>query len=160
MLLTSGPNSGKVLVAGGNNLASAELCDPAIGTFTATGTMATARSEYTATLLGDGTVLMAGFDSGNNILAAAELYNGTSGTFAGTGGLQNARGVHTATLLKDGTVGNRRSQPPHPWWNSCDRGVVSVARGMLLRFNRAGADKRRRGTSRRRRKKVPALNRP
>ena len=41
------PN-GKVLVAGGNNgpaaLSSAELYDPAIGTWTATGSLGTARS--------------------------------------------------------------------------------------------------------------------
>ena len=48
------PN-GKVLVAGGNDdtgdLASAELYDPASGTWTATGSLATARGGHTATLL-------------------------------------------------------------------------------------------------------------
>ena len=57
------PN-GKVLVAGGYNngtfLASAELYDPASGTWTATGSLVTARYAGTATLLPDGEVLVAG----------------------------------------------------------------------------------------------------
>ncbi len=46
--------SGKVLVAGGVNaayLSSAELYDPATGTWTVTGGMATGRSSHTATLI-------------------------------------------------------------------------------------------------------------
>src|SRR5437660_567426 len=58
-------NNGKVLVAGGENvehlssnifLDSAELYDPATGTFTATGKMTTARYGSTATLLNNGKV--------------------------------------------------------------------------------------------------------
>ncbi len=107
-LLTTGPNAGKVLVAGGNSKnAVAELYDPAIGSFSTTGTMLSTRQRHTATLLSDGTVLVAGgseFDSNVDILAAAELFDPNTGTFAGTGGLLTPRIVHTATLLKDGTV--------------------------------------------------------
>ena len=57
------PN-GKVLVAGGYNdvgiLTSAELYDPASGTWTATGSLTTARQLHTATLLPNGKVLVAG----------------------------------------------------------------------------------------------------
>jgi hypothetical protein len=64
---------GKVLVAGGTNvggyLATAELFDPAAGTFVATGSMAVPREYYTATLLPNGNVLIVG---GN--FASAELY--------------------------------------------------------------------------------------
>jgi len=49
--------SGKVLVAGGYNLGelkSAELYDPAIGTWVATGSLRTPRSGHTAVLLPSG----------------------------------------------------------------------------------------------------------
>jgi hypothetical protein len=59
---------GTVLIAGsqrssfdgGDALASAELYDPASGTFSATGDMTTARFSHTTTLLSDGRVLIAG----------------------------------------------------------------------------------------------------
>ena len=54
------PN-GKVLVAGGfgtSFLASAELYDPASGTWSATGSLVIGRSGHTATLLPDGRVLI------------------------------------------------------------------------------------------------------
>ena len=58
------PN-GKVLVAGGcgigsHSLSSAELYDPATGSWSGTGSLGTARSEHTATLLPNGKVLVAG----------------------------------------------------------------------------------------------------
>ncbi len=57
------PN-GKVLVAGGYGnggaLTSAELYDPASGSWTATGSLNTARDVHTATLLPNGKVLVAG----------------------------------------------------------------------------------------------------
>jgi trimeric autotransporter adhesin len=100
-------NNGMVLIAGGYNgniLASAELCDPASGTFTFTGSLNTARVYHTATLLNNGLVLIAGgTDNNGNILASAELYNPTTGTFTPTGSLNTARELHTATV-KNGMV--------------------------------------------------------
>ena len=102
-------SNGKVLVAGGGGtsgyLASAELYDPASGTWTATGSFSTARAFHTATLLPNGNVLVAGgFNGGANALTSAELYDPASGTWAATGSLNTARHSHTATLLQNGMV--------------------------------------------------------
>jgi len=108
---------GTVLVVGGidsiiygggsSKLASAELYDPTGGTWTSTGRMIDVRYGHTATLLGDGRVLVAGgydpFGSGGS-LASAELYDPTSGTWTPTGNMNEPSGLHTATLLLDGTV--------------------------------------------------------
>jgi WD40 repeat protein len=94
------PNYGKVLVVGGASGQTAELYDPAAGTFTATtGSMSVSRTGHTATLLPDGRVLIAG-----GVDASAELYDPASGTFSSTGSMSEGRSGHTATLLADGTV--------------------------------------------------------
>src|SRR5450631_1128079 len=101
------PN-GKVLVAGGQNssslLASAELYDPASGSWTATGNLTNARELHTATLLPNGKVLVAGGQNSGSVLASAELYDPVSGTWTATGSLGAAREYHTATLLPNGKV--------------------------------------------------------
>ena len=99
-------NNGTVLLAGGysaNALATAELFNPAAGTFSATGDLNAARYDHTATLLNNGTVLLAGGNNGS-ALASAELYTPSAGTFTATGNLNAARYDQTATLLSRGTV--------------------------------------------------------
>jgi len=68
--------------------------------FQETGSLATARSSQTATLLPSGKVLVAGGDDGGS----CELYDPASGTWATTGSLIVPRGAHTATLLLTGKV--------------------------------------------------------
>ncbi len=99
-------NNGQVLLAGGTYggpLASAELYNPATGTFTETGSMNTPREDHTATLLNNGMVLIAGGLS-TNPLASAELYNPATGAFTYTGNMVDPRYSHTATLLNNGMV--------------------------------------------------------
>jgi Galactose oxidase, central domain len=103
---------GRVLIAGGApaawisvfGLASAEIYNPTTGTFSATGSMTTARGFHTATLLADGRVLIAGGDSRVGGRDSAELYDPTIGTFSPTGSMSPPRQYTTATLLLDGRV--------------------------------------------------------
>jgi uncharacterized delta-60 repeat protein len=104
---------GKVLVAGGsgNNsaslkppLASAALYDPGNGSWTATGNMVTPRFDFTATLLPDGKVLVAGGLHSGVQAAAAELYDPGNGSWSATGSMVTPRADQTATLLPDGKV--------------------------------------------------------
>ncbi len=118
---------GKVLIAGGGDVqtasfdevvSSAELYDPSTGQFTPTGSMRTARSHATATLLADGRVLIAGgygclgksgctpgpVTAGTDPLASAELYDPATGKFSPTGSMSVGRADASAILLPDGRV--------------------------------------------------------
>jgi len=76
--------------------------------FVATGSMHTARSGATATLLKNGKVLIAGGTKRENatedVYASAELYDPISGKFSTTGSMSSARFYATAALLPDGRV--------------------------------------------------------
>lgn len=116
---------GRVLLAGGslagrpgpfcpcyNSVSGAQLFETTSVSFSATGGMSSARTFHSASLLGDGKVLLAGGASlsesfsGQVVepLASAELFDPVSGSFALTGTMTTARRSHTATLLSDGTV--------------------------------------------------------
>jgi N-acetylneuraminic acid mutarotase len=80
------------------------LYDPASGTWTATGSLNTARTFHTATLLRNGMVLVAGGQTIIKLTATAELYDPASGTWTATGSLNTARSDHKAALLQNGMV--------------------------------------------------------
>ncbi|KFE72017.1 kelch repeat-containing protein [Hyalangium minutum] len=102
---------GRVLVTGGrpsngsiSAAASAEVYDPASGTWSATGSMITRRSGHRATLLSNGKVMVSGGQHEGTSLSTAEVYDPASGTWSATGSLAEARYDHTATLLPNGKV--------------------------------------------------------
>ena len=74
------------------------------GTWSATGSLGTARLSHTATLLPNGQVLVVGGGYGSTVLASAELYDPASGTWMTTGSLVTRRTEHLATLLLNGKV--------------------------------------------------------
>src|SRR5262245_21919555 len=82
----------------------AQFCAAAPFTFGYTGSLSTARSGYTATLLQNGKVLVAGGQDSSGVLASAELYDPIFGTWTVTGSLSTGRRFHTVTLLPNGKV--------------------------------------------------------
>jgi N-acetylneuraminic acid mutarotase len=129
--------NGKVLVVGGQDhcqhdsvdwcvtTASAEVYDPATGTWTRVAQMKTGRFFQTATLLNDGKVLAAG-GAGDGFwgpapFAIAEVYDPVADTWTSTanGNMHSARSNHTATLLNDGKVLVTGGVAEVRWEQSC-----------------------------------------
>jgi hypothetical protein len=103
---------GTVLVAGGltgslgntTTTSSAEVYNPVTGKWSVTSSMIVARSRFTATLLQNGKVLVAGGSNNGIATAIAELYDFKTGLWMQTGNMKVPRFFHTATLLMDGRV--------------------------------------------------------
>lgn len=100
---------GKVLIVGGGG-DTAEVFDPANGTFSLTGPLVSRRSGASATLLSNGRVLVSGGfglavgEEGSPVLNTAEIFDPATNTFSPTGSMQQGRWDHVATLLNDGHV--------------------------------------------------------
>jgi hypothetical protein len=88
---------------------SAELYNPATGTWTLTGTPAMFHEGGSVTLLANGQVLLAGGDDPFNFsppafTTTAELYNPSTGQWTATGSMPSARRYQAAVLLPNGQV--------------------------------------------------------
>ena len=120
--------SGQVLVVGGRDtsgdyLASAELYNPATGTWEYTHSLPGEHpiADHTATLLADGQVLVAGGTNNTGEQSRAFLYNPAAGNWTETASLPTPRTNHTATLLPKGTVlvvGGANLEGPNPYLGS------------------------------------------
>ncbi len=108
---------GRVLVAAGgtraadggtNVIGSAELYDPADGTFHGSSSNSSPRIFHSATLLPNGTVLLTGglSVSGDSATAlnTADIYDPSTDSFTSTGNMTADREGHTMTLLRNGKV--------------------------------------------------------
>lgn len=106
---------GRVLVTGGRDrdgapLASAEVYDPADGTWSATGALGSPRYGHTASVLVDGRVLVTGGSGCRrncteaDASATAEIYDPQSETWSQTTNMQASRQGHAAAVLSDGRV--------------------------------------------------------
>src|SRR3989442_1737312 len=107
---------GRVLVAGGSNdgdlastLSSAELYDPAEGTWVVVSNLSASGGVFhTATLLSNGNVLVGGGNGGgiggDTIFALSELFDPATRNWSSAGNLAAARFAHPAALLPTGEV--------------------------------------------------------
>ena len=105
------PN-GKVLASGGYGYGisnqgisnQAELYDPATGVWSSTGEMINARSNFVATSLANGDVLVTGGYGSSGSALSPELYDHVTGKWSITNPMINPRTDNTATLLANGEV--------------------------------------------------------
>jgi hypothetical protein len=84
--------------------------------------------DHTATLLRDGTVLIAGGQLSPGVVASTELYDSATGSFTATADMTFGRFFHTATLLVDGRVliaGGYTSYPVSPNSDSAELYIPS-----------------------------------
>ncbi len=108
-------NDGRVLITGGVNtvgtvVASAEIYDPANGSFTAVGNMNVPRAGHTATRLPDGRVLIAGGTNApfafpgvfGGAQSTSEIYDPNAKTFTPGPSMLEKRMFHAACAIKQG----------------------------------------------------------
>ena len=100
--------NGKLLVTGGSTNGSstlgvtgAELYDPSTNTWTAAASMHQARSQFAATRLGNGKVLVSG---GNGATQTSEVYDPATDTWSAPVSMQFEHSYHSSTLLPSGKV--------------------------------------------------------
>ena len=131
-------NSGKVLVFGDTEDGSAELYDPASGTWSLTGSLNAPRAFASADLLDDGRVLVSGgtdvTKSGDVQFASSEIYDPVSGQWTMTGDMLEIHSGHSSVLL-DGKVvifGQTLAEmydPDTGVWSSLGAPAVERSRG-------------------------------
>jgi hypothetical protein len=109
--------NGNVLITGGHKdrrpaitiYSSAEIYNPASGTFSSTGNLTVRRHKHDASLLADGRVLIVGGSDerdGRGAYRNAEVFNPTTGTSTAVGAMNDARYKlqGTVVLLNNGKV--------------------------------------------------------
>jgi Bacterial Ig-like domain (group 2)/Kelch motif/Galactose oxidase, central domain len=104
------PN-GEVIMTGGSDAdfptsywRSTGRYDPVLNRWSDSGDLAQARADHSATLMPDGSLLVAGGFDSNSTLGSVERLAPNASSWAAAGSLLHPRGGHTATLLGNGKV--------------------------------------------------------
>jgi WD40 repeat protein len=96
--------NGQVLTLGGSGDNTAELYDPISQSWNYTGDMLMEQDYPAATMLPDGSVLVAGGSGDDGVTNFAEIYNPATTMWTETGNMNTARTSATAVLLGNGIV--------------------------------------------------------
>ena len=91
-------------VGGGGSVRTAELYNPASGTFLPTGPLSAGRQFHAAVLLPDGRVLVSGGFGAAGDLTSAEVYDLDTRTWSPTGAMSQPRQAATVTWLDNDKV--------------------------------------------------------
>lgn len=105
-------SNGRVLITGGRSthsssptsLFTSELFDFRTRTWSMASSLSTGRHAHSATVLSNGTVLVAGGVAGSTTLSSAQVYSPSNGIWTTVGSLATARAGHKAVRLNDGRV--------------------------------------------------------
>jgi WD40 repeat protein len=114
-VLTSGPNSGSVLIAGGSGDQTAEIYNPATRTFTAAGGMTQIIFDPVVNTLSSNDILFAGGSTFNSLgeivpIAGAELYDPVTNRFSATDSMTTARWLAAGAFLDPSVVSGSEAQ--------------------------------------------------
>ena len=96
-----------MLIVGGGATATSELYDPATNSFGSVATLVAPRSGHTASLLQDGTVLVAGgyaASPADTATTLTEIYDPTTNAWTAATPMGSPRYSHTASTLSNGKV--------------------------------------------------------
>jgi len=123
---------GRILVCGGYRdsavvntgkyiyLSACEIYDPVTGKWSCAASMNIARSDHTATLLTDGTVLIAGGYGNTLELSSCEIYNPANNTWTVTAPLNEARTNAASILLHNGNIFVSGGESNFNWKKTCE----------------------------------------
>ncbi|GAC1473834.1 MAG: hypothetical protein PVSMB3_09720 [Candidatus Dormibacteraceae bacterium] len=104
---------GRVLILGScaarpsfncDRFATPQLFDPATDSWSRAAPMLNGREAFSATLLANGHVLVAGGYGPESVVTSGEVYDPTANRWAATADMKLARAGHIATLLRNGSV--------------------------------------------------------
>ena len=124
--------NGNLVVIGGNTsmdydesqpTGAIEIYDYTSNQWSSAGTLSIARQNHTATLLLDGTILVAGGYTGSDVTTSVEIYDPSTQTCRSAAPLILARHDHSAILLDDGRVlvdGGRDGGSSSNYFNECE----------------------------------------
>src|SRR5262249_13340726 len=124
------------------SIGTAEIYDPASGTFAPTGDLAQPRLAFTLDVLADGRVVAAGGGADNKGLTSVEIFDSTTGRWAKGPDLDGQRLYHASGVIGPALVvvgGKIANVAPISTTDILDQGGSAWRRGRSVNVPRTGA---------------------